>query len=822
MAMSNFNRPSSSDRQAFNRGTKSKNKSKIDASTETIPDYWFPNRDGTPTDHALLERLLEARPDNQLVEMGKHFANCSSFKGHVYDALLMETTPVRMPGGALAFLELRWRAPGDAKGTKRFTIAFRAYNCDKKFMNDAGERLPVVLDTWGHLYDQDSQCESPGLLLPVGADELKKACDGARPGSVALYLCEGVHSMKGVKRRLEDTAVAHIVEKWKRAKGIDHIVVGAWVGGKTGAEHTNFGMIAHHKKQIVGQNDWKLDFSENGPIGRVVIVPDTDKPGYKEKEAVTSRLHEDFKCSHTKIFEVAPPPNLSNKERDKGWDDDNELPIDVTREDRVEQLLNPKEWQPEPYILNEHKKFVLNATNVSIHIMRNNEISSLLYYDEFLDEVMIKGPLPSQEPKGPYPRRFSDGDCRALLARIQHALYFEKTTKELVYDGVFMFAENHGSAHPIRERYDALTWDGTPRIEESFVTYWGANPSKYVSMVGRYWWIQLVARIYHPGCQADYMLTLIDEQGELKSTSLKRICGEEYFTDSIKDIVDHRKAGRLMRGKQIVEFAEMVALRKAGRDIAKAFITQTFDEYQPPYGHTNVKQPRQGVLVATTNDPQCLRDPTGDRRSWTITCGKVHSIDIEALERDIDQLLAETVHCYKNNERHWPTREEEKLYFKPQQDEHTVEYVWQVLLQEALEKYQNVDGVCVNMGQIAQFLRDRSDKENPQPNVIGPYLRKLGWTNDPVNIDGKKTRFWWREDQRALWLHDNADIGNDAYKDWERVKTRYLRWSGGAGGGWILGDPGVDEAMVRDPLGYDDLRPRPDFAGPKPAEPTKH
>ncbi|HEY8031123.1 MAG TPA: virulence-associated E family protein [Methylocella sp.] len=781
----------------------------------------------------MLEKLRQARPDYQLADMGKHFATCSMFEGCVYDALIMEATEIKMPGGALASIELRWRMPGDAKGKKRITNVFRAYDCDANHMNPVtGERLPFLCDKWSHLHEGGA-----GLLLPVGADELKKACDGASKGSVAWYLCEGAHSMQGVKQRLDDPAVAPIVEKWKRENAIDKIVVGAWLCGLGGAEHTNFGMRARSDMQVVGQNDWKLDFSEKGPIGRVVIVPDTDKAGYKEKEAVATHLHENFKCSQTKLYEVAAPRDLPNKYKgeDKGWDDLNELPTDVTQEERVKQLLDPLHWEPEPYIRDaKSKRFILNATNVCIHLMRRKELGSLLYYDEFAGYVKIRGPLPGQGPCGPYPRKFGDGDCRALLAYLQRVVDFEKTTKEHIYDGVFAFAENHNRVHPIREHYESLTWDGTPRIEDSFTTYHGAKPTDYTRLVGRYWWIQLVARIYEPGCQADYMLVLIDTQGTLKSSSFKRICiSREHFTDNIKDIVDHRKAGFLMRGKQIIEFAEMVALKKAGRDIAKAFITQTEDEYQPPYGHDTIHQQRQCVLVATTNDPHCLHDPTGDRRSWTIVSGVIHPIDLNALERDRDQLLAEAVHCYKNHERYWPTPEEEKLYFKPEQDEHTAEETWKVLLQEALEPFEseseNNNGVCVNLGQIIQFLRDR-DGKSPRPNAIGPYLRKLGWTNESVRVNGEKTRFWWREDQRAMWLRE--DVGRPGDLKWEQVKTRHLKWHGGANGSWTLGNPGVDEPItgkdegghdaVQPPLHDDDGNPMPPRPGWRPSEPTKH
>jgi len=215
--------------------------------------------------------------------------------------------------------------------------------------------------------------------------------------------------------------------------------------------------------------------------------------------------------------------------------------------------------------------------------------------------------------------------------------------------------------------------DDTPCIDTWLVTYFHAEDTPYIRAIGSRWLMSSVARIYKPGCQADYTLLLEGPQGKLKSQALRALCKDpQWFTDKLSHI-GSKDAIYDLAGRQIVELSEMDAINKAAASASKAFLTRMTDPFRPVWGKHTINVPRQNVFAATVNPPETggyLTDPTGARRFWMFLC---REIDIAGIIRDRDQLWAEAIQRF-NAGAPWhletPALEalataEQKLRYKP-------------------------------------------------------------------------------------------------------------------------------------------------------------
>lgn len=201
--------------------------------------------------------------------------------------------------------------------------------------------------------------------------------------------------------------------------------------------------------------------------------------------------------------------------------------------------------------------------------------------------------------------------------------------------------------HPVRDWLKGLSWDGKPRIDTWLKDHAGAvGPEAYLCEVSRKVLVAMVKRVFEPGCKFDHVLILEGLQGVGKSTLLRKLAGDQWFSDATLNIGD-KDAVLTMQSKWLIELGELSALRRAETESLKAFITQTTDRIRAPYGKRVEEFPRQCVFIGSTNNEEYLPDLTGNRRFWPVT---VTAIAFDGISEVRAQLFAEAVQMYRLGE----------------------------------------------------------------------------------------------------------------------------------------------------------------------------
>ena len=317
-------------------------------------------------------------------------------------------------------------------------------------------------------------------------------------------------------------------------------------------------------------------------------------------------------------------------------------------------------------ILDDRGRIIANLANVMVALRAAPDLVEAFAYDAMLCAPVLMKELPVA-PGGESvggdvpPRPVSDSDVSQLQEFLQHS-GLPKVGKDTTHQAVDQRAQER-SFHPVREYLEKTVWDGVNRLDYWATDYLGAEATDYTAGIGRMFLVAMVARIFTPGCKADHMLVLEGEQGVGKSSACRVLAGE-WFSDSLPDIRD-KDGAQHIRGKWLVEVAELAAIGKAEAETLKSFISRQVERYRPSYGRKEVIEPRQCVFVGTTNRAVYLKDETGARRFWPI---KVTKVDVESLRASRDQLFAEAVAAYRAGEKWWPDAAFERNHIRPEQE----------------------------------------------------------------------------------------------------------------------------------------------------------
>jgi len=371
-----------------------------------------------------------------------------------------------------------------------------------------------------------------------------------------------------------------------------------------------------------------------------------------------------------------------------------------------------------------------NLANALTALRRDPALAEVFRFDELQRSVFVCATPPGRAAAtGPLPRILRDTDATAVQEHMQRA-GLPRLGRETVFQAIEARASER-PFHPVCDYLNGLRWDGRHRLAKWLPDYLGADATPFTIGIGPLILIAMVARVRRPGCKADYMPVLVGPQGARKSSAC-RVLGGPWFSDSLPDIRSGKDVSQHLRGKWLIEVAELSALDRAEAAALKAFVTRETEMYRPSYGRTETVEPRQCVFIGTTNKAAFLRDETGGRRFWPIEVGAIH---LDALARDRDQLFAEADHLFGQGAAWWPATDFETQHIAPQQEARHEADAWEQAIRDHLNDACRTTILDVAHAALSLEIRSVGTAEQRR---ISAALERMGWVRRPSN--GKR---WW-------------------------------------------------------------------------------
>ena len=328
-----------------------------------------------------------------------------------------------------------------------------------------------------------------------------------------------------------------------------------------------------------------------------------------------------------------------------------------------------------------------------------------------------------------------------MLRQIIRAEYGFDPGRQNTEDGTIQACLG-ASFDPVLSYLNGLTWDAQPRISTWLSTYLGAEQTPLTAAVGRLMLIAAVRRAREPGCEWQQMVVFEGPEGIGKTLALKVIAGGDdyYCGERIMDR-NERVQQELAAGTWIYEVAELAGMRAAETEFVRTFISRTEDRARPAYGRFLRVQKRRCIFVGTTNETEYLRAWTGNRRFWPIRTAK---IDLDALARDRDQLLAEAATAEAAAE---PLALPRGLWSdaKEQQETRLEDDPWRDRIERMTREKKEIA-----ISELLHGLGLRPEAINRSAQMrAASILQAGGWSRKVTWRDGKTVRRYARTDQCA-------------------------------------------------------------------------
>lgn len=411
---------------------------------------------------------------------------------------------------------------------------------------------------------------------------------------------------------------------------------------------------------------------------------------------------------------------------------------------------------------------VKSAFNLEL-IAVNDRHFKCIYYDLFRNDFSVESDKCRFAPAaGTW---VSDYSLQKMAGYTEKAYGIQIDWKNI--EGRMLYAVvDKRSKDPVKDFILSAKWDGKKRLDSLVIDYLGGEDTELNRAMTRKWFIAAVKRAFSPGCKFDNVLTLQGGQGIGKSSFLG-LLGGDWFTDNFSFSSEIKAQREIACSAWIIEIAELAGLRKAEVEAAKAFLSNTDDQYRKAYGKTVTHRPRHCVFAATTNEEHFLRSLTGDRRWWVIACTGTGgpSVWADRLQEERAQIWAEAYEAYSSGEQTYLPADLEAEARKMQERFNVVEEDPALsMLKEYLERLLPVDWQTWDRDRRQAFMR------SPDPLDPDPVVRRDQVTADEIRqeLPYKDIAHYTAQQINKMMAHVGGWERSKRHGDsrsWVRIKT---------------------------------------------------
>lgn len=288
-----------------------------------------------------------------------------------------------------------------------------------------------------------------------------------------------------------------------------------------------------------------------------------------------------------------------------------------------------------------------SAHNLNLILANDPKLNRLFAYNEFDGNRYLATSPPWR--KISHPEKMEDRDYSGLRNYLD-AFYSISNSGKVDDALALVFSKN--TFHPIREYLFSLKWDKKPRVDHLLADYMGAEDNVYTREAIRKTLVGAVARVLNPGIKFDMVLILAGPQGKGKSTFIRKLALDKWFSDSFAT-VQGKEAFEQLQGAWIIEVAELSAFKRSESEVIKQYFSKQIDKFRPAYGRTVQDFPRQCIFIGTSNFDDFLKDPTGNRRYNPVGVKPdeaLFSVFSDELDKAMSQVWAEAMDMYLSGE----------------------------------------------------------------------------------------------------------------------------------------------------------------------------